>query len=217
MVARGESASGERNRGRAGVVAQRAAREVRAAVRPFTIPNGISLLRFASIPFFALAVVAGNHRLALAIFIAAGVSDALDGFLARVLSMRSLVGAYLDPIADKALLVTAYVALTWPTPGAVTIPVWLTVLALSRDFLILLVALILYLAADIREFPPSVWGKMTTFIHIVTAAMVLLANVTPIPELALGVCFYMALCLTIVSGVDYIRRAASQVESSHEE
>lgn len=212
-----EAKSGESAAIRAGAVAQRAAQEVRAALRPFTIPNGITLVRLALIPFFVLSTVGGRHTLALGIFIAAGVSDALDGLVARTLGMRSLLGTYLDPIADKTLLVTAYVALTLPTPGAVTIPLWLTVMALSRDFLIVLVALLLYLAAGVREFPPSLWGKWTTFFHIFTIALVLLANVTRIPELALMGCFYVALTLTVVSGADYIRRAAVQIEAIHDD
>lgn len=213
MMPRRDQREAPRPRGTAGRVAWRAAREVREALRPFTIPNGITLLRLAAIPFFALAVVSANHRLALIIFVVAGMSDAIDGILARHLGMRSLLGAYLDPIADKALLVTAYVVLTWPNPEAVTIPLWLTVLALSRDVLIVLVALIMYLAADVRSFPPSLWGKATTFAHIVTVAVVLAANVSRVPEAVLLGCFYGALALTVLSGVDYIRRAATLVES----
>ena len=215
----GHGASRDRNGEgplRAGAVAQRAAREVRAALRPFTIPNGITLLRLALTPFFVLATVEGKHTVALGIFIAAGISDALDGLLARVLGMRSLLGTYLDPIADKMLLVTAYVALTLPVPGAVTVPLWLTVMALSRDFLIVLMALLLYLGAGVREFPPSFWGKATTFFHIVTVAMVLIANVTHVAEPLLLACFYVALFFTVLSGVDYIRRAAGVLEAIHD-
>jgi len=212
----GDHASGERSAIRPGAVAQRAAQEVRAALRPFTIPNGITLVRLALIPFFVLAVLGGDHKLALLIFVAAGVSDALDGLVARVLGMRSLLGTYLDPIADKTLVVTAYVALTLPAPNSVTIPLWLTVMALSRDFLIVLVALLLYLGAGVREFPPSLWGKLTTFVHIFTVALVLLANVIRIAEVGLLVCFYVALTLTVVSGADYIRRAALQIEAIHD-
>lgn len=217
MGAQGGAEGTLRSGGRARRVASRAAREVRDALRPFTIPNGITLLRLAAVPFFALAVVSANHRLALVIFLLAGVSDAVDGLLARHLGMRSLLGAYLDPIADKALLITAYVVLTWPNPGVVTIPLWLTVLALSRDFLIVVVALILYLAAEIREFPPSLWGKITTFLHILTVGMVLLANLTGVPNVLLLLCFYSAVGFTVLSGVDYIRRAAAQVEFLHRE
>lgn len=208
---------GERTGVRAGAVAQRAAQEVRAALRPFTIPNGITLIRLALTPFFVLAILEGNHRLALGIFVAAGISDALDGLIARLLGMRSLLGSYLDPIADKTLLVTAYVALTLPVPGAVRMPLWLTVMALSRDFLIVLVALLLYLGAGVREFPPSVWGKWTTFLHILTVAAVLVANVTPVPERALLACFYVAMAFTVISGADYIRRAALTIEAIHDD
>ena len=201
--------------GRQGGVAQRAAQEMRAALRPFTIPNGITLLRLALTPFFVLATLSGNHLLALGIFIAAGISDALDGLLARLLGMRSLFGTYLDPIADKLLLVTAYVVLTLPVKGAITVPLWLTVLALSRDLLIVLIALLLYLGAGVRAFPPSLWGKVTTFFHIVTIGVVLIANVTAVAEPLLLTCFYVALAFTVISGVDYIRRAATVFEAIH--
>ena len=164
---------------------------MRAALRPFTIPNGITLLRLALTPFFVLAVVSGDHLLgARASSSSAGISDVLDGLVARLLGMRSRLGTYLDPIADKLLLVTAYVVLTLPIPGSVTIPLWLTVMALSRDFLIVLVALLLYLGAGVREFPPSLWGKATTFMHVVTLALVLIANVTRVAEYVLLTCFY---------------------------
>ncbi|HPS79740.1 MAG TPA: CDP-alcohol phosphatidyltransferase family protein [Thermoanaerobaculaceae bacterium] len=197
-------------------VAQRAAKEVRDALRPFTIPNGITLVRLALVPFFILAVLEGKFPLALGLFLAAGLSDGLDGWLARSLGMRSLLGSYLDPIADKALLVAAFVALTWPQPGLVCIPLWLTVLALSRDFLIVLTALVLYLGADVRTFPPSIWAKSPTVIHIVTIALVLVANIWPVRELILLVCFYLALGLTLLSGVDYIRRASLLMEKHGE-
>lgn len=198
-------------------VANRAAREVRAALRPFTIPNGITLLRLALIPFFVLATVENRFGWALLIFVVAGISDALDGFLARVLRMRSLLGSYLDPIADKLLLVAAYISLTWLNPGEVAIPVWLAVMSLLRDLLIVLVALLLYLAADVRSFAPSMWGKATTFFHIVTVGVVLAGNVTPLPEGLLLGCFYTALGLVIISGLDYVRRAGALVETLQEE
>ena len=147
-AASADAKSGERTAIRPGAVAQRAAQEVRAALRPFTIPNGITLVRLALIPFFVLATVGGDHKLALLLFVAAGASDALDGLVARMLGMRSLLGSYLDPIADKTLLVTAYVALTLPTPGTVTIPLWLTVMATA------LVARLIAAAAQCRAPRP---------------------------------------------------------------
>jgi len=206
----------EREASRPRRVAQRAAREVKAALRPFTIPNGITLLRLALTPFFVLSVISGDHVLALGIFVAAGISDIIDGLVARLLGMRSRLGTYLDPIADKLLLVTAYVVLTLPIHDSVTIPLWLTVMALSRDFLIVLVALLLYLGAGVEEFPPSAWGKATTFTHVVTLTLVLIANVTRVAEHVLLTCFYVALALTIISGVDYIRRVAKTLEAIHD-
>jgi cardiolipin synthase len=212
------SDSSQRLRDLSGQVAQRAAREVRAALRPFTIPNGITLLRIALTPFFVLATLSANHKLALALFVAAGLSDAVDGLLARLLRMRSLIGSYLDPIADKLLLVSAFVALTVPEPGSVRIPLWLTVMALSRDLLIVLVALVLYLGAGTRLFPPSIWGKVTTFVEVLTVGLVLLANAFDvIPALFLLVLYYVSLALIIISGLDYVRRTASVVENQHRE
>jgi cardiolipin synthase len=197
-------------------VAQRAAQEVRAALRPFTIPNGITLLRLALTPFFVLATLSSNYRLALVIFLVAGLSDGLDGALARLLGMRSLLGTYLDPIADKTLLVSAFVVLSIPTPGLVTLPLWLTVMALSRDILIVLVALLLYLGAGIREFLPSLWGKATTVFQVVTIGAVLLVNASGGgPLVALPYLFAVTLALTVISGFDYVRRVAKQVEALH--
>jgi cardiolipin synthase len=212
------SDSSQRLRDLSGQVAQRAAREVRAALRPFTIPNGITLLRIALTPFFVLATVSANYPVALGLFVVAGLSDAIDGLLARMLRMRSLLGTYLDPIADKLLLVSAFVALTVPGSGSVRIPLWLTVMALSRDILIVLVALLLYLGAGVRLFPPSIWGKATTFVEVLAVGLVLVTNAFDIaigwPLLAL---FYVALALIIISGLDYVRRAASFVETLHRE
>jgi cardiolipin synthase (CMP-forming) len=211
-----EYQSGIHRRGQ--LVARRAAEEVRAALRPFTIPNGITLVRLGLVPFFILAVIEGNYKTALVLFVVAGISDGLDGALARMLHARSLLGAYLDPIADKVLLISAFVTLTWPAnPSAVTIPKWLTVFALSRDVMLVLVALVLYLGADVRSFPPSWWGKVTTVVQILVVAVTLLANIVPVADLALGVSFWGALALTLVSGVDYIRRASLLMEEIHHE
>jgi len=185
---------------------------VEESLRPLTVPNFITLLRLAMIPFFILALADHDFRLAMAIFVIAGLSDSLDGFLARTLDMRSVFGAYLDPIADKLLLSTAYVGLTIPQGQAVVIPVWLTILALSRDILIVVVALVLYLAAGVRRFPPSIWGKMTTFLHVVTVTVVLAANVWTVPSWAPRACFLLSFVLIMVSGSHYIYQAARIVE-----
>jgi cardiolipin synthase len=167
----------------------------------------------AIIPFFVLAVVDHDFMLAVWTFIVAGLTDTLDGYLARKLHARSLIGAYLDPIADKLLLTAAYVILTIPHGQEVAIPLWLAILALFRDFLILVVALLLYAVEGISRFPPSALGKATTFMHVVTVTVVLLANLLPLPRWVPGGCFYISFGLVIVSGFNYIYRASRLIES----
>jgi len=190
---------------------------VEEKLRPLTLPNFITLLRMAMVPFFVLAVSEKDFRLALWIFVVAGLTDAFDGFLARRMDMRSRVGAYLDPIADKMLITVAYIALTVPQGQSVVIPLWLTILALFRDFVIMLVAGVLYMVEGLRDFPPSTLGKATTFSQVLTVAVVLLANVTAIAWWIPESCFYVSFGLVIVSAFDYIYRVSRFVEEARQE
>lgn len=190
---------------------------VEEKLRPLTLPNFITLVRMAMIPFFVIAVVDGDHRLALGVFVMAGLTDALDGWIARRFAMRSVVGAYLDPLADKLLVTAAYVSLTIPLGQEVVIPLWLTILALFRDFLILLMAAVLYLVEGVRRFPPSVLGKATTVAHVGTVFVVLTANVTDLPEAVPTTFFYATFALVILSGFSYIYRASDSIEEARSE
>lgn len=185
---------------------------VEEKLRPLTLPNFLTLIRMAIIPFFVLAVTEADFRLALWTFLVAGLTDALDGWMARRFDMESIFGAYLDPIADKLLIVTAYVTLTIPMGQKLVIPLWLAILALSRDILIMMVALILYVVEGVRRFPPSPLGKATTFMHVVTVGVVLLGNLGWIPGWTPQLCFYLAFILVILSGFNYIYRASRYIE-----
>jgi cardiolipin synthase len=189
---------------------------VEEKLRPLTLPNFVTMTRMAMVPFFVLAVAERDYRLAMWIFIVAGLTDAFDGFLARRMDMRSRIGAYLDPIADKMLITVAYIALTIPQGQAVVIPMWLTILALFRDFVIMLVAGVLYIVEGLREFPPSRLGKATTFMQVVTIGVVLLANVFPLPGWIPPVCFYASFALVIVSAFNYIYRVSRFVEEARQ-
>jgi cardiolipin synthase len=189
---------------------------VEAKLRPLTLPNFITLLRMAMVPFFVLAVSEKDYRLAMWIFVVAGLTDAFDGYLARLMDMRSRIGAYLDPIADKMLITVAYIALTFPQGQAVVIPLWLTILALFRDFVIMLVAGVLYMVEGLREFPPSVLGKATTFSQVLTVAIVLLANVVTVPWWIPTTCFYVSFALVIASAFNYIYRVSRFVEEARQ-
>ena len=180
---------------------------------PWTLPNFITLLRLTALPFFLLAIADGRFGIALGLFVAAGVSDGIDGYLARRFAMKSALGAYLDPIADKLLLTSSYVFLAIPAyPGRVRIPVWLAVMVLSRDFLLLLVSLLLILASGRKRFPPTWVGKVTTVVQILTVLFVLCANLWDWPRPLILVAFGAAATMTVLSGFDYVYRVARNPE-----
>ncbi|MFL6258608.1 MAG: CDP-alcohol phosphatidyltransferase family protein [Thermoanaerobaculia bacterium] len=174
----------------------------------FTIPNLLSLLRMGLIPLFVIMVVNGDLRKALLIFVVAGVTDALDGFIARFWHQQSPLGAYLDPIADKLLLTTAYVMLSIPGLNhGMRIPPWITILVIARDVLMVSVALVLYLAAGVKRFPPSVLSKVNTILQVAAVALVLVSGAFPdlrSVELAADTALYLVAGLTVASGLHYI-------------
>ena len=174
----------------------------------FTIPNLLSLFRMGLIPLFVILVMNGDLRKALLVFVVAGVTDALDGFIARFWHQQSPLGAYLDPMADKLLLTTAYVMLSIPGLNHGTrIPPWITILVIARDVLMVSVALVLYLAAGVKRFPPSVLSKVNTILQVAAVALVLVAGSFPdlrSIELAAETTLYLVAGLTVASGLHYI-------------
>lgn len=174
-----------------------------------TFPNVLSILRMGLVPLFIIALVGDQPLRALLLFLLAGVTDGLDGFIARFYGQQSHLGTFLDPMADKLLLTSAYVMLAIPAPGGgFTIPVWVTILVIARDVLIVVVALVLFLAAGVSRFPPAVIGKITTVVQVVTVLLALLARISPSFEVAaLGAVFTTA-GLTVASGFYYIYRAS---------
>lgn len=174
-----------------------------------TIPNFLSLARMGLIPLFIIAVINGESRKALLIFAIAGLTDAMDGAIARFWNQESPLGAYLDPIADKLLLTSAYILLSFPTLNhGAQIPLWVTVLVIARDVLMVAVALVLYLAAGVKKFPPSVLGKINTVLQVAAVVLVLVSAILhqlePVAEWTL-----MAVAaLTVASGLDYVYRVS---------
>ena len=138
-------------------------------------PNQLTLLRLIFIPFVVISVVEDRYGWALALFVLAGLSDALDGLLARVLKQKTALGQYLDPIADKLLLSTLFLVLAFEH----RIPWYVTVLVLSRDLGILIVSALLYATNTLRDLRPSVWGKANTIVQVGTILVVLMAAVWP--------------------------------------
>lgn len=132
-------------------------------------PNLLTLMRLFIIPFLVIEILDGHYVAAFALFMLAGISDALDGLLARWLSQRTTLGQYLDPIADKLLLSTLFVVLT----HVGLMPRYVTVLVFSRDLGILLIATLLFATGTLRDFRPSVFGKLNTLAQIVALIAVL--------------------------------------------
>jgi len=165
-----------------------------------TIPNLITILRVLLVPIFVIYIINDKTLGSLIIFVIASVSDALDGFIARVFHQKSDLGTYLDPLADKILLVTAYTTLSILK----MIPSWLAVLIISRDVIILLGVLVLYLNRHPVKVHPSLLSKSTTCLQIATILMVLsngYLNIEPIKIYA----FWLTAGFTIASGLQYIR------------
>jgi cardiolipin synthase len=132
-------------------------------------PNLLTLMRLFIIPFLVIAILDGRYGLSFALFILAGISDALDGLLARWLRQKTTLGQYLDPIADKLLLSTLFVVLT----HVGMIPQYVTVLVFSRDVGILLISTLLFVTNALRDFRPSLFGKLNTLVQIVALLAVL--------------------------------------------
>jgi len=164
-------------------------------------PNLLTLLRICLAPFLVAAILKDHYLLGFSLFLAAGFSDALDGTLARVLKQRSMLGHYLDPVADKLLLSTLFLVLLYKG----LMPVTVTVLVFGRDLGILLVAALLYAAVGRREFHPSIFGKANTLAQIVAVAAVLLHQLTRaywVTVFRTGA-LDATIALTIVSGLHY--------------
>lgn len=169
--------------------------------RVFTVPNQVTFLRLGFLPLFIILVYYRRYSWALAILVVAGLTDGVDGLLARSLNQRTSLGAYLDPIADKLLLSSSFVVLA--IGGEIRW--WLTILVIGRDVLILTSAAVILLTVGYRNFPPSIYGKLTTTLQIFLVFTVLAALVFPYH--ALGsirqALVYIVAAFTVFSGFHY--------------
>jgi len=168
----------------------------------FTAPNQLTLLRMIFVPFVVIHLVAGHYAWALALFVLAGLSDGLDGLLARVLRQQTMLGQYLDPIADKLLLSTMFLVLAILH----RIPWKFTVLVFSRDISIVCASAVLYAIAGLRDFRPSIFGKANTFSQVAAVFFVLLLQVDPVRWVQIARLTFLraTFAFTIISGVHYV-------------
>lgn len=165
------------------------------------IPNALTLVRIVLIVPFAKALLVQEYRFALAVFVIAALTDGLDGFLARHFNWRSRFGAVADPLADKALMVVAYLMLTYTA----VLPVWLCVLVLGRDLLIVGGALVYHYRIGRFEMAPSIPGKLNTLLQMlfILGVMVVLTG-APVQPVWLEAGIWLVATSTIYSGCHYV-------------
>lgn len=167
--------------------------------------NQLTLVRVLLVPVFVILIVYGYFGWALVVFAVAGLTDLFDGLLARTLSTRTSLGAWLDPVADKLLLVSTFVVLTVPGLGLVNrLPLWLTILIISRDLLIVTTVAVINLAVGRREFRPSIYGKIATAVYIMTCVVIMYFNYLQRPSWLVQAGIYASLAITLISGFHYV-------------
>lgn len=184
----------------------------------WNVPNLITLTRIALVPVLALMLFQKRAFGALIIIFLAGLSDVLDGFAARRWHQQTKVGTLIDPLADKILLTTVFILLAVRSLGfTYVIPLWLMAVVIARDFIILAGGVVIFLIRGRREFPPTIFGKVSTVFQVATIFWVILSNYVRASALGrspflaaitsppvLGAFYIATLALTIVSGAHYI-------------
>lgn len=176
-----------------------------------TIPNLLSFMRMVLIPVFASLLYYGYAKWALAVFVIAGASDAIDGFIARRFKQESELGTIIDPIADKLLMTVAFIILTLPhvmqPVRHLPIPFWVTAGVIGRDVLIITIAGAIHIMTGFRGFRPSWLGKLSTLVQVIAVTLILVAAVTGY-SFYLPTTYFIVALLAFASGVHYIFQVA---------
>jgi cardiolipin synthase len=177
-----------------------------------TAPNQLTLLRMMFLPFIVIKLVEGHYSSALILFVLAGISDGLDGLLARTLKQQTVLGQYLDPIADKLLLSTMFPVLSILHK----IPWKFTVLVFSRDISILAASAVLYAIAGLRDFRPSIFGKANTFAQVAAVFFVLLLEVDHARWIGIARLTFLraTFAFTIISAMHYVLVVGQRLRSN---
>lgn len=179
------------------------------------LPNALTLLRIIAIPIFLILLVDLRYGEALAVFAAAGVTDAVDGAIARLTHTKTTLGAYLDPAADKLLLVSAFITLGFMHE----VPRWLVVVVISRDVVIVLGYFLLFmLTQQTMGVRPSASGKASTFLQLASVSLVLVRLSWPdvVPALAAETAFALAGVVTAFAGIQYMYRGLAWLQHQSE-
>lgn len=176
-----------------------------------TLANKITITRIILIPFFIAAVVYSRLEIALVIFAIAVVSDGVDGLIARTLKQKTQLGTILDPVADKLLLLSAFICLTIASniPHGIRLPPYVPIIVISRDVIIVIGSIIVYFMKGALKIEPSALGKITTFFQMMTIVAVLVGFDRSY------VLWNTAVALTVASGVDYVVKGSRHLGENH--
>lgn len=179
----------------------------RSLASQLTAANQLTILRMLLIPAFVILLMYGYRGWALLTFVAAGITDMLDGLIARRTGQKTTLGAWLDPMADKLLVLSMFVMLTLPNIGSANrLPLWFTILVISRDVAIVLTVAVINLAVGPRTFRPSMFGKLATATYILTGVVALWFNYLNQPSPLVTLFVYASLAITVVSAAHYLVR-----------
>lgn len=184
-------------------------------ITQLNLPNLLSFIRLLLVPFVIMFLSQGNFKLAFILFLFCGITDYLDGLIARKFKLQTALGAFLDPLADKILMASTFITLTLKLPEQIfEIPTFITILVISRDFFIVFVAFLLYLIFSIRSFPPTILGKINTVVQISTILMVILSNIYPEIGFLLNYFYILLLISAILSGFHYLTRTLNWLKKN---
>ena len=174
-------------------------------IQAFGLANILTILRMVLIPVFVIASVYQLHLIAFIVFVIAGITDFLDGYIARYTDQVTDVGKFLDPMADKVMLVSVYVILVLDGIGNTNmLPVWVTILVIFRDVFIAIASLVIFFTTEVKTLQPSIAGKLSTFIQITTASLYLFCNAFHLGAPWLIYLAYTVAAMTVISGIHYL-------------
>jgi cardiolipin synthase len=184
-----------------------------------TTATKITLVRMFLIPFVAIGILYQRYGTVLIIFLISGLSDLLDGLIARKYGQKTRLGALLDPMADKLLLCTSFLLLTFPSSAlAVPIPIWLAIVVFGRDIIIVISAVAISMTTGFTKFDPTIYGKASTMTQILCVLGVLLVNYFGLDAVWIYWLFWLTLGITLFSGLHYIYTFTRRYEmESHAE
>lgn len=173
------------------------------------IPNSLTILRIILVPAIVILLMQGSFKIAIVVFLISGLTDILDGYLARVLHQQTVLGSYLDPIADKALMISCYVTLAVKK----ILPGWLSVVVISRDCIILIGVAVLSLMSVSYKIQPALIGKLTTAVQILTVFVFLVSRAVPgsVAASTMEGLIWITAFFTVVSGFHYIMIGVQQI------